>query len=399
MIKIDYRHLQVKPNLKKYKKKLKEIQKMPAPAFETTKPKLNEIASKIKKYRKYKNVILIANGGSRTSAHAFYHALSDFRNKVNFEFLTSNEPGPILKIKKKYSPKDTLVLVVSKSGNTVNAIEPLMSFLNYPVLVIVGKTENVLRQIARRRKWEIIIHPEVSGRYSAMTNCGLVPAALMGLNLKDIYQGAQNGYKKYTNKIGLQKNNALRLALDLWDLEQKGFTEIFMSLYSTPLLGCFPILVPLFHESTGKNGKGHTVFGDISPEAQHHTIQRLFDGRRNVIAFFMSVEKSQKDFIYKIPKDLSNIDFYGYPLSKLNGLPASKTMYFDLQGVLHDCIDKKIPVAKLTVDQITPRSIGEFLVFWFYFSTYSAYLRSQDPFNQPGVEASKKISLKLRMER
>lgn len=399
MIKIDYRNLLTKPDLEKNEKKLNEIKNMPAPAFAATKPDLQRIASAIKKFKKFKNVILIANGGSRTSAFALYNSLADFRNKVRFKFVTSPEPEVIRRLKKNFFPKDTLVLAISKSGDNINSLEPLIALINYPVLVITGEKENTLRKIARQKKWDIVLHPEVGGRYSGMTTCGLVPATLMGLNIREIYAGAEDAYKKYGQKNGAERNDALKLAAYFNSLEGQKYTEIFSCVYSTSLFAFLPLMIQLIHESTGKNGKGQTIFGDSSPESQHHTNQRFFGGRKNVAALIMSVEKSAKDFQIKIPKDIQDIHFNGNPLKKLNNISAHDTLHFDMQGVLGNCIAKKIPAAVFSVDEVNPRSMGELMVFWQYFAMYSALLRGQNPFDQPEVEDSKKISLRLRMER
>jgi len=399
MIKINYRNLLVKPDPKKYTAKLSEIQKMPLPSFESEKPDLEYLAREAKKYRKYKNVILIGNGGSRTSSLAFYHSLGAFRNNIQFEFITSPEPEVIKNIRKRFSKKDTLVLVISKSGGNINSIEPLLALSDYPVLVITGEKDNPLRKIASAKKWPIIIHPEVGGRFSGMTSCGLFPAALMGLDIKKIYAGAKDGYRKYDPKANQEKNSALKLALYFSELEQKKYTEIFTGVYSTSLFGFFPLIVQLIHESTGKDGKGQTIFGDQSPESQHHTNQRFFGGRSNAVGLFMGVDKQKNDFQLKVPQALSKIMFEGNPLSRLDGLQASQTLHFDLEGVVTNAISKKIPVVKMMISEITPEIMGEFMVFWQYFAVYSALLRNQNPFNQPEVEDSKKISLKLRMKR
>lgn len=398
MIKVNYAHLLAAVDRKKYQNILEEIRRTPWPDFEKTKADLKQIASQVNKYRKYKNVILIGNGGSRTSAWAFYHALFEFRNKTNFEFLASAEPELIRNLRKKYSKKDTLVVAISKSGDNVNAIEPLLNFLDYPVLAITGEKTSALSEMAGRKKWEIILHPEVGGRFSGLTACGLAPAFLMGLPIEEIYAGAESGYRKYNFKINLEKNDALKLAMHLADLEEKKFVEIFTAVYSSALFGFLPLIVQLVHESAGKGGLGQTVYGDYAPESQHHTNQRFFGGLKNAVGLFLGVERSKNDIVLKVPKDLAEVNFSGHPLKVLDGLKASDAMRFDRQGVIGNCVHKKIPAAELLVDEVTPKSMGEFMVFWQYFSVYAALIRGVDPYNQPEVEDSKKISFELRLK-
>lgn len=399
MIKINYDYLQTNLNLEKYEKKFEEIKNAPTPAFAQHTPDLEHLKKSVKDFQKYKNVILIANGGSRTSAYAFYHSLFEFRNNVNFEFLTSPEPEWINRLRKSYSTEDTLILPISKSGDNINSIEPILCLAGYPALMITGEKESTLSNIAKAMNWPVILHPEVGGRYSGLTSCGLAPAALMGLDIKEIYAGAQQGYEKYDQAVSVEKNDALKLAAYFFQLEEAGLTEIFTGIYSTALSAFLPLLIQLIHESCGKDGKGQTIFGDYSPESQHHTNQRFFGGRKNVIGLFMQVENSQTDFPIEIPENLKNIEFKGQPLSKLDGLMASQTMKFDLQGVLENAIRQQRPAALINVDKVNPQTMGEFIVFWQYFAMYSAMLRNQNPFDQPEVEDSKLISLQLTMNR
>lgn len=384
---------------KKYERKLTEIRNYPKADFEKNKPDLTYIKNKLKKYKKYKNVILIANGGSRNSTWAFYKSLFEFRNKVNFEFLTSGEPEVIKNVKKRYSPKDTLVVAVSKSGTNINTLEPILLLLEYKILAITGEKGSKLEEIAKIKRWDIIIHPEVGGRYSGMTSCALAPAELMGLDIEEIYAGAKIGYKKYNNQNDLEKNEALKLALYFYELDQKGYTEIFSGIYSTALFGFLPLIVQLIHESEGKNGKGQTIFGDYSPESQHHTNQRFFGGKRNVVGLFMGVEKTKNDMEIKVPKEIRDIEFLGSPLSELNGNSAFKAMHYDMQGVIENAKNENIPAYELWISEISQKTIGEFMIFWQYFTMYSSIFREVNPFDQPEVEASKKIGFELRVRK
>lgn len=399
MIKVDYQNLGMPLDAEGFKEQLEKIRKTEAPSFETTKTDLTYLQEKIQKYVSYKNVILIANGGSRTSAHLFYHALPGFRNQVSFSFLTSAEPDLIAELKRKYKPEDTLVLVISKSGTNIDNIEPLLAFLDYPGLAVTEDKPNTLSQIAKIQGWDTIAHPNVGGRFSGLTTCGLVPAALMGLDPQKIVEGAQAGYAQYKADVELNENDALKLALYFAQLEKKGVTEIFFSIYSSSLFAFLPLIVQLIHESTGKDEKGMTVYGDYSPESQHHTNQRFFGGRKNVVGAFLRVENSKDDFPLEVPDKLESVEFSGHPLAILKGLSALKTLHYDMEGVVGNCREKNIPAVTISIDEVSQEAIGKLVVFWQYFTVYSAYLREQNPFDQPHVEDAKKISWGLRVNR
>ncbi|MDQ1283876.1 MAG: Glucose-6-phosphate isomerase [Patescibacteria group bacterium] len=396
MLKANYDYLTFKLDAEKHKSRLEKIKTQPAPDFEKTQPDLGGIEKEAKKYKKYKNIILIGNGGSRTSSWAFYNALFEFRNKVNFAFLSSAEPDLIRSLRKKYSKRDTLALAISKSGDNINAVEPLLLMKDYPVLVVTGKNSNPFRRMAEIKKWPVFEHPEVGGRFSGMTACALFPAALMGLPLEEIYAGACDGYKEYNSRAPLEKNAALKLALALYELEQRGYVEIFTSIYSTALSEMLPLITQLIHESVGKNGKGQTIYGGYSPETHHHTNQRFFGGVKNAVGLFWGVENRKGDMAIKIPKNLAAIPFKDRTVGSLNGILAGDTMKYDMGGAIGHAKEEKIPAVEIWTKEITERSVGECMVFWQYVAFYASLLRDIDPFNQPEVERAKVISFKLR---
>lgn len=379
--------------------RLEEIRKMALPDFlrHAADPfYIRECAAKI---AGYKNIVLIGNGGSRTSAWAFYNAFFLERNAVHFEFLSSAEPELIEDIRRRLPVEETLLLAVSKSGTNINMLEPLLALEGYRAAVITEDNGNVLSQIAAIKGFARFDHPEVGGRFSGLTSCALIPAAAMGLDIEAILEGAKRAYADFAFSRDLEENAALRFSASLLALEKNGYTELFASIYSSRLHAFLPLIIQLLHESVGKEGAGQTVYGDYSPESQHHTNQRFFGGRRNVAGILMEVEKSSCDFPIRIGQDLSELEVAGRKLSELDGESALSTMHHDLKGVLGHAAEKKIPAIKISLGQFTPESAGYFMAFWQMVALYSAALSGVDPFNQPEVERSKQLSFALRTKR
>lgn len=399
MIRVDFSQINNILDQEILRPMLEEIASQPKTPFESTDPEIDSLLAACQPYLKYPNVILIGNGGSRNNAWSFYHALEDHRNATHFEFLSSTEPDLILGLKKRFSPENTLVLAISKSGNNINMIEPLLAFLDYPVLVISEKKENPLTQMAAIKKWTVIPHPSVGGRFSGFTSCALVPAIIMGLDPTAIYRGAQQAFRKYSSNQSIETNDALALAAHCFQLEGKNYSEIFASVYSTAYSKIIPLMVQLIHESTGQKEMGQSIFGDYSPESQHHTNQRLFGGQKNIVAAFVIPENPTEDFYLKVPDQMKSILMDGEPISVLDENSAFESMRFDYQGVLEHCIKKSIPAFTISPKNSSQESIGEFIGFFYYFAYYSALLRRQSPFDQPEVEFSKKISYSLRAKK
>jgi glucose-6-phosphate isomerase len=153
------------------------------------------------------------------------------------------------------------------------------------------------------------------------------------------------------------------------------------------------------HESVCKKGKGQTILCPEAPEWHHHTTQRFFGGRKNVLGLFVTVD-NQKDneTTVDIPLSVSKIKVRDGILADIDKVHYASALNYEFQGTYQDATKKKIPCANIRLDKISPFSIGEFIAFWHYTAVYSSLLRDVDPFDQPQVESSKEISFKLRKE-
>ncbi|MFW6220561.1 MAG: hypothetical protein ACOC3X_02700 [Nanoarchaeota archaeon] len=377
------------------KDKLNKIKEMNPPSFETFNIDIDEIINKCSNLNKYKNVIIIGNGGSVNSTRAFYNAID---SKRNFCFVMTMEPDFLNYVLKKYPKENSIVIAISKSGSTIGVLESLMFFINnnYDISVITSFS-GPLYEIAKKKDYHLIEHPNIGGRYGAKTSCSFIPAYLMGYDLNKLNNGFKIGHERYSFNKNIDENDALKLATVLYNLELKDIVDVFMPIYSSKLSGFLPIIVQLMHESFGKEKKGMSFFGDLAPESQHHTNQRFFGGKNNICGVFVNV-LNQNDSTSKviIPNELGDIKLGDEFLKNLSNIPYHKSLEYEFLGTYNDAIEKKIPICLVSVNKINDETIGEFMAFWQYFAVYSAILREVNPYDQPQVENSKKISIKMR---
>lgn len=396
MLTVDSRYTFTDPD--HVREKLNQIPWLETPSFVTHKLEIRQFKKKLAKYKKFRNIIVIGNGGSVNNFYAFYEALNEPNAKEAKKayILNTVEPDAINYLKSVCSKKETLVMPISKSGTTVTVIESLMAFMDYPILAVTGR-DGTLAEMAKKEKWDTIEHPDIGGRYSGRSACGLIPALFCNLGIDDINKGAMDMYRKCAQKVPIEKNPALQLSVALYQLDKEGYTEIFMPVYATKLLGFLALIIQLIHESTGKDGKGQSIYGALAPESQHHTNQRFFGGRKNVAGIFLRLEKQadQKSKV-KVPHSLADIRLRDGYLRDIDGIPYAKALEFEYEGTRQDAVRKKIPHAVVTLDRLSSRSIGELLAFWQYVAVYSSVLRDVDPYDQPQVEGSKFISFSLR---
>ena len=346
-------------------------------------------------YSQYQNVLVIGHGGSITSFYGFYHALKKADKSADYKkayFLSTVDPDYIAELKSELKSEDTLVIAISKSGENITQIEMLAHFADYPLIIITGKA-SPLRAIGEKLKAKIVMHPAIGGRYTGLTEVGLLPAAICGLDVKALFAGAQKFYHLYE-----KDNLAWRAASVFHQLEQKGFVDVFMPFYSHNLFAMSNLIVQLCHESFGKNGKGQTYFAHEAPESQHHTNQRFFGGTKNICGFFTSSENFNNQTATSYPHQLHSVQIKGRILFDINKIPLEKSLESELTGTMEDARINSIPLAHLSVSGFSPEEIGQLTAFWQLYAVYSSVLRGVDPFDQPQVENSKKISFDKRLQ-
>ncbi|MBT3406760.1 hypothetical protein HN419_06400 [Candidatus Woesearchaeota archaeon] len=365
------------------------------PSFASYTPDFEWIDSVAKKLKKYKRMIVIGRGGSITGFKAMYTALGVESSKDVYQIDTL-DPDLLELVKENTSVKDTVVVVVSKSGNTVDALENMFFFEGYDVLAITENNNGALKQIVDKRDLLWLEHPPIGGRFSSGTECALGPLAFCYSDYKKVFTGMKSMFKKCDPSVGIKKNPALQLAAFFYLVERKGYSNVFMPIYSPFLSGFLELFMQLIHESSGKKGKGLVLFGAEAPESQHHTNQRLFGGKKNVCACFLREKSAHSGAKIKVPRDLRSVKIRNGTLGTSNGVSYSYGLQYEFIGTQKNATKLKIPNSVLTLDARSPAAVGELIALFEYATYYYCKLLGVDPFNQPHVEGSKQISFELR---
>lgn len=362
------------------------------PLFLDYTPNLDTLKSVAAAYDKYQHILVIGHGGSITSFYGLYHALKGQTKKQAF-FLSTVDPDYIYELKQTLTPQNTVVVAISKSGETVTQLEAVNQFLHYPLLFVTGK-DSALDRLAQQTGADVLEHPAIGGRYTAFSEVGLLPAALVGLPVEDLLKGAAAVYKTYE-----QENVSWQLASVLWQLEQKGFVDVFMPFYSHALFPMSAVIVQLCHESFGKDGKGQSYMAFEAPESQHHTNQRFFGGTKNIAGLFTSVQQFTYPTLNTFAPEALDIPLKSGKIADINNVPLEKAMEAELQGTLQDARQQGIPLLHMELESFAAHELGKFLATWQLYAVYASCLRGVDPFDQPQVEASKRLSFEYRLKR
>ncbi len=230
-------------------------------------PALEAFASEIRE-ADFRHVVLLGMGGSSLGAEVLRQVFGSAKGYPELIVLDSTVPASVQLVSTTIDPSRTLFLVSSKSGTTA---EPLALFQYFRVLVesAVGRGKvgqnfvaitdpgTPLTGLAVESGFRRIFlnPPDIGGRYSVLSYFGLVPAALMGIDIKELLKRATGMQEKCASSVPVNKNPGAWLGACIGTLAQKGRDKL--TLITSPAISSFGLWVEqLIAESTGKEGKG-----------------------------------------------------------------------------------------------------------------------------------------------
>ena len=247
----------------------------------------------LNRLKKYSEIILIGMGGSILGSRSIYSFL---RNKIkkNFFFIDKFDLNKFdLKSKKK-----RLNLIISKSGNTLETIANSNVLINKSDtnVILTENKKNYLFELANKLKFEVIHHNNfIGGRYSVLSEVGILPAQLMGLDPKKFRRlNTLVKSKRFINCLVQNVSNTL------FFVKKKKFNSIILN-YDDDSFDLFSWYQQLIAESLGKKSKGILPMISSMPKDNHSLMQLYLDGQKNnFYTFFNSAEKNSP----KINKDI-----------------------------------------------------------------------------------------------
>ena len=336
----------------------------------------NSIILKLKKYSEIK---LIGMGGSTLGARAIYSFLKD-KIKKNFIFVDSLEPKND-KIKNK---KSFLNLIISKSGNTLETITNanILVKKNHKNIFITQNQKSYLMTLAKKLKAEVIHHNDfIGGRYSVLSEVGMLPAELMGLKQKKFRQfNNLIKNKNFMNSLILNVSNIHEL------IKKKRYNSIILN-YDKNSYDLFSWYQQLVAESLGKKGKGLLPVISSMPRDNHSLMQYYLDGNRNSFFTFFFVRNESSDKI--VNKDVLNSHYY---LKNKNVFKIREAQFLATQKVFKK---KNIPFRSFHLNKRNEKSLGELFTFFILETILLGKLLNINPYNQPAVELIKTDTKKI----
>ena len=321
---------------------------------------------------------IIGMGGSTLGAQAIYDFLKK-KIKKKFTFVDNLNAFENKKLKKNFNN-----LIISKSGNTTETI------VNANILVkkkdknlfITEKKDSYLSLLAKKLKAEVVDHNNyIGGRYSVLSEVGMLPAELMGLN-----------YKNFRQLNNLVKNKSFMKALisnveaTIYFLKAKKFNSIIIN-YDEQSTNLFNWYQQLVAESLGKKKKGILPIISVMPKDNHSVMQLYLDGfKNNFFTFFYSHEKNSSKInnerVLLEQKFLKNKDI-------------NQIMYAQKKATEFVFKKKNIPFRSFEIKKRDEKTLGELFCFFILETILIGKSLKVNPFDQPAVELIKKETKKI----
>jgi glucose-6-phosphate isomerase len=352
---------------------------------------------KSQKGKPFSRMLIIGMGGSALGPQFVSDALKTFKDPIKPHFFDNTDPDGFDRVLKeiKGSLSETLSIVISKSGGTIETrngmFEAKAAYESKGLrfekhAVAITKANSDLGRLAKREGWiaRFPMWDWVGGRTSETSAVGLLPAALQGIVIDELLQGACI-CDEITREKDYRTNPAALLALAWYHATEGCGKKDMVILPYKDRLQLFPkYLQQLVMESLGKerdlNGQivnqGISVYGNKGSTDQHAYVQQLREGINNFFVTFIEVLLDREGCSLIVDEKATSGDY-------LNAF---------LQGTRKALSEKGRESITLTIEKIDARSIGSLIALYERAVGYYASLVNINAYHQPGVEAGKKTA-------
>jgi glucose-6-phosphate isomerase len=357
------------------------------------------------------DIVVLGTGGSSLGGQtlaqlAFYNVpgVGALRGPPRVHFLDNLDPISFDAMMAKLPLATTRFAAISKSGGTAETLMQTIAALSAlqqakvdPARAMLGISEpskagkrNGLRDLLGEHQVPMLDHDtQVGGRYSALTNVGLLPAAALGLDVAAIRNGAAKALRPVLDKKPpAEVPAALGAALSVALAESKGKSISVLMAYCDRLERFTHWYVQLWAESLGKEGKGTTPLAALGPVDQHSQVQLFIAGPRDKLFTVLAVGAAGLGprMDGELGKLAGEPDFAGKTIGDLvaaEGRATAETL------AKNGC-----PVRTFHIDKLDEAALGELLMHFMLETIIAAHLFGIDAFDQPAVEEGKVLAKK-----
>ena len=344
--------------------------------------------SNLNKFRKFKNIAIIGMGGSILGTSAIHDFLKH-KIKKKVTFFDNLDQDKIKRFRKHNNAKNCLFIIISKSGNTIetisNVIELNILKLNAKNIIIISERKNnILSIISKKYNLPFIEHKDfLGGRYSVLSEVGIVPSYLMGINVKKLRSNLKK-YFKQKEKLYLKKSCVALSEI----LNKKKFKNLIFVNYSPKLEKFLFWCQQLIAESLGKKGKGLLPAISNAPKDHHSLLQLYIDGPKDKIFYIFFENNESHGKKLKIKKISNKIDY-------LHNKNIGQIKMAQRNAFRKALLKNNIPFREFGINSIDEQTLGELFSYFILETSIVGKLSKINPFDQPAVEQVKVFTKNL----
>ena len=342
--------------------------------------KFNFKLSDLKRFKKFQKIALIGMGGSILGTEAIYNFLQK-KIKKKIYFFDDLDENKITNLKKRENLSKILFIIVSKSGNTVETLSNTFSLKIIKkqaknVIIISEKKNNFLFLISKKYNLFYVEHRKhIGGRYSVLSEVGLLPGYLMGINILKLRSNIQACLKNRERVFF--KKNILKIS-NL--LATKKLRNLIFINYAPELEKFLFWCQQLIAESLGKKNMGFLPVISNTPKDHHSLLQLYLDGPKDKFFNIFSIKQKSKEKI-----NMGNIGFHSF----LNQKKLDVIKYSQKQALIKSFKKNKIPFREFIIKSVDEEVLGKLFSFFILETVIAAKLLKINPFDQPAVEQVK----------
>jgi glucose-6-phosphate isomerase len=359
------------------------------------------------------DIVILGTGGSSLGGQTLAQlagfavpGVGALRAPPQLHFIDNLDPNSFGTLLAKLPHATTRFVAISKSGGTAETLMQTIAalsavkdeglqtripdiFLGISEPAKPGKT-NGLRELLGKYRVPMLDHDTgIGGRYSALTNVGLLPAAMLGLDIAAVREGAGLALAPVlAKKPAAQVPAAVGAALSVALSESKGKSISVLMAYCDRLQRFTHWYVQLWAESLGKRGKGTTPLAALGPVDQHSQLQLFIGGPRDKLFTVVTVDGA--GIGPRIDGELAKLAGE----SGFTGKTVGDLVMAEGRATGETLAKNGCPVRTIHVSKLDEESLGELMMHFMLETIIAAHLLGVDAFDQPAVEEGKVLAKK-----
>lgn len=357
------------------------------------------------------DIVFFGVGGSSLGAQSLAQIAGFFtpgfippNGAHRFHFFDNLDEESLSTTFKSLDLKRTRFLVISKSGSTAETLSQLLATLDSfdkagvdpkdHFAVVTEPVDNPLRRLAKARGFHILDHDlKIGGRFSVLSNVGLLPAMIMGLDVQAVRAGAGDVIRPILEgSRPADTAPAIGAALSIALAQEKGLTTTVLMPYADRLDRFAFWYRQLWAESLGKDGAGTTPVQALGPVDQHSQIQLYLDGPHDKLFTLIMTETSGGRL--KISTSLANDPELAY----LAGRTIGDVVAAQQRATAETLIKNSCPTRIIRIKTVDERTMGALFMHFILETIIAAYLLGVYAFDQPAVEEGKVLARRFLSE-